>query len=50
MMAQYIVEVGLVDLHLCDEIPDSCNEVKVPRGIMKRRMHYEQHSGGVVPR
>lgn len=30
MMAQYIVEVGLVDVHLCDEIPDDIHQKHQP--------------------
>lgn len=30
MMAQYIVEVGLVDVHLCDAIPDDIHRKHQP--------------------
>ena len=30
-----IVEVGLVDVHLCDEIPDGCNKNKISGESMK---------------
>lgn len=30
MMAQYIVEVGLVDVYLCDEIPDDIHQKHQP--------------------
>ena len=30
MMARYIVEVGLVDVHLCDEIPDDVHQKHQP--------------------